>query len=457
MTAYAPSRPTVMAWLLILALATSAPRLPAQAPQTEGLADLLIRNARVFDGLAWRARATIVVSGSRIRDLTDEAPSIRAKREVDGTGLTVIPGLIDAHVHVLDYRSPTTVTPTVLEQLRRLLHAGVTTIQSTGDFTSDIVALRARIAAGSIAAPRLFVTGPNFTAPGGHPATTVCRSDPSCRAKLAVEVATEAEVRRAVAELAGAGVDAVKLVVDPYLGERPLDMRLVRTVVDAAHARGLRVLGHIVQLDDARTAVALGLDALVHLVHGRTPSISEDSLSAAFAGRPVPVATTVSIFAPFLARDGSLTDGFGRDYARAVLRFRWPGAGSGDSAEPARDRFQRLESMLRSARVLHRAGVPLAAGTDQQLASASVVTAERRYLRELQLLVEAGLSTTEVLRAATRNAALLIGARDLGGVAPGMVADLVVLGADPSENLLELQSVQMVIKAGEVVLERHAR
>jgi imidazolonepropionase-like amidohydrolase len=415
----------VMGFLMLVAL-TATPAL-AQ-PGAAQRADIVIRNARVFDGVDWRDNFSIAISAGRILDVAQGAGRFRGATDIDGSRWTVIPGMIDAHVHVLDNRSAAAATPWILEQLQRLLRAGVTTIQSTSDATADIVELRRRIADGAVQAPRLRVTGAQIGAVGGPKSIRCGPGTVRCQVN---EVADEAEVRNTVAQLASAGVDAVKFVVDRD-HERTLSLPLVRAIVEAAHTHRLRAFGHIDNTADARAAVEFGLDALLHPVPWRAGA--PDEAAAFLASRKVPVSTTLSLRAPFLRSDTLMTT---------------PGGGRYSGS-----RFRLLQHGLAVARSMHRAGATIAVGTDHALVS--TIPAESHYMRELQLLVEAGLSTTEVLRAATWNAARHLGAADLGRIAPGSVADVVVLTGDPRKNVLELGSVIMVVKDGRIVVDNRA-
>ena len=417
-------------FILVVLASLLLPHVPLQAAQRGMVrADLVIRHARVFDGVDWRDDATIAISGDRILDVADGASRFQGNMEIDASHWTVIPGMIDAHVHVLDNRSEVAATPRVLEQLENLLRAGVTTIQSTSDVTEDIVELRSRIAAGSVRAPRLFVTGGQIAAVGG-PKLFRCAGNVRCQVN---EVATEADVQKVVAELASAGVNGVKFVVDRD-HERTLSLPLVRAIIEAAHAHSLRALGHIDHAGDARAAVDFGLDVLLHPVPWRTGAV--DEIAELLARNALPVTTTLSLRLPHLAQDGSMTMVGGADYPD--------------------NRYRLLQHGLEVVGALHRAGVPLAAGTDTALRQ-RWMPAEKRYMRELQLMVEAGLSTTEVLRAATRNAARHLGAPDLGVIAPANVADLVILAGNPEKNVLEVETILVVVKAGRIVVDNRER
>jgi len=412
--------------LLIAVLFSVLAGMPAWAqPGAMESADLVIRTGRVFDGTDWRSDLTIVIAGDRVLEITNQATRYQGRVELEAGAWTVIPGLIDAHMHILDNSSEAAVTPWVLEQLEQLLQAGVTTIQSTADATEDIVQLRSRIEAGSVQAPRLFVTGSLIGAVGGSRSLRCGPGTVRCNVS---EVANGAEVQAVVAQLASAGVDAVKLLVDHNF-ENTLTPSLVRDIIEAAHGHGLRVFGHIDYAADARAAVEAGLDGLVHPVPWRTGPV--DAVAELLAQRAIPVTTTLSLRAPYLT-DGVMTTPWG---------IRYPD-----------DRFRRLQHGLAVVRAMHEAGVPLVAGTDNSLRSHRV-PAQERYIRELQLLVEAGLSTTEALQAATLNAAGFLGKPDLGAIAPNKIADLVILTGDPERNVLELENVLIVVKAGQIVVD----
>jgi len=412
--------------LLIAVLFSVLAGMPAWAqPGAMESADLVIRTGRVFDGTDWRSDLTIVIAGDRVLEITNQATRYQGRVELDASAWTVIPGLIDAHMHILDPSSEVAVTPWVLEQLEQALRAGVTTIQSTSDVTEDIVELRSRIEAGLVQAPRLFVTGSLIGAVGGSRSLRCGPGTVRCNVS---EVANGAEVQAVVAQLASAGVDAVKLLVDHNF-ENTLTPSLVRDIIEAAHGHGLRVFGHIDYAADARAAVEAGLDGLVHPVPWRTGPV--DAVAELLAQRAIPVTTTLSLRAPYLT-DGVMTTPWG---------IRYPD-----------DRFRRLQHALAVVRAMHEAGVPLVAGTDNSLRSHRV-PAQERYIRELQLLVEAGLSTTEALQAATLNAAGFLGKPDLGAIAPNKIADLVILTGDPERNVLELENVLIVVKAGQIVVD----
>ena len=139
-------------------------------------ADLVIYNARLIDGTgAVLEGVSIVISGDRIQSVSPGNVELKAARRIDASGKTVLPGLIDVHVHLLFVPgeiNDSTLAESVAKlrnHLANFLANGVTTIKSTGDYVDAIVDIRNRIASGELLGPRLFVAGPILTAPGGHP------------------------------------------------------------------------------------------------------------------------------------------------------------------------------------------------------------------------------------------------------------------------------------------------
>jgi hypothetical protein len=113
---------------------------------------------------------------------------------------------------------------------------GITTVRSTGDPLPYIAQLRDRLERGQLAGPRLLITGPSLSSPGGHPATTVCRDNPFCRQGITREIESEEQARQVVRELSRAKVDAVKLIVDDLITKAPpLSDAVISALIDEAH------------------------------------------------------------------------------------------------------------------------------------------------------------------------------------------------------------------------------
>lgn len=170
--------------------------------------DLVINNVRLFDGLDVRdGLFSIGISGKTIDSVTTSAA--KAKKEIDAAGRFLMPGLIDCYIHLNDFFHVTDeaamaayLDQELPEHLMELVSAGVTSIKSVGDPEDHILQTRDRLANGNLRGPRLFATGPCFTARESHPATTVYGRNPWYRQRAAVETDSPVEARDVVRRLA---------------------------------------------------------------------------------------------------------------------------------------------------------------------------------------------------------------------------------------------------------------
>ncbi len=403
---------------------------------------LVVENGRVVvgDGSVLEP-GFVAMAGDRIVAVSGEPIAAADAERIDASGKTVLPGLIDAHVHLSiedisrqprkasdleDY-----LTNRLPDRLREFLRTGITTVASTGDYWPFILEVRGRIRSGDVAGPRLLTSGPVVTAVEGHPVVTLCGfldsggPNPWCRENAAREVATVEEAGDVVSELAGAGVDFVKFVVNE--SEFPaLDGNLVTALIEAIHAEGLLAYAHVSGVDQAIAAVEAGLDRLVHVpvIHSMKTA-DADRLLAAMRKHEARVSTTLVVLADWVE---DLRDE-GQEEMAAGL---------------ARD----LEAQTWAVAAIAAADSDtLALGTD----SPHLAPAEA-YHRELELLSGAGIDTAAVLRTATLGAAEFLGrGDDLGSLEPGKLADLIVVDGNPLESLDSLANVVLVVQGGVVV------
>lgn len=419
---------------LCSACGTGAP--PAQ------LADLLVTNAHVVTGTGVTLDgASVVVMGGRITAVTNGPARVQAVRTVDATGFTVMPGLIDTHRHLFIGERGASATgrlvfpapPLLISQeavdtwrerqlpdaLSGLLAAGLTTVLVPGDYMPEIVDLRRRIKDGELVGPRLLTTGWIFTAPGDHPATTVCQKDSFCRARSTVEANDPDQARAKVRELAAAGVDGIKAVIDRLaVPDTTLAADVLAAIADESSRLGLPLLVHAVTVDDMMRAVDAGADRLVHTPH--TGSLAATDAAGRIRSAGIAVATTVSFS----------SEAF--DQVIGVAR-----------SAPADARHRQL---LANVRHLWDEGVTVAFGTDSPPGL--------DFMAEVRAL-HAVLSPEEIVTSLTRNAAAFLHREeDLGTLEPGKIADLVVVDGDPLSRIEDLARVVMVVKDGAVVVDR---
>jgi imidazolonepropionase-like amidohydrolase len=381
-------------------VAADAENRPAVAAQT-----LAIINGKVFDATRPAApfEHVVLVEGDRIVQVEPpgEVDVIDVATVIDAGGGFVMPGVIDAHVHV--YFSG---LPRGEDILTPWLEAGVTTLVDVGTMRHTVRATRALAAASGEHTPRLFVAGPILTAPGGYPMTRVEHDvDLYGRAVRGVTLA-----REAVTDLIDLqGADLIKIAIEAGFdrdytdeGWPVLSPEEVRAITAAAHKRGRKVYAHVSQPLELRAAVDAGVDVAAHPPISPVP---EEILEEAARAGMIFI-STANIWIPENTRE-----------------------------------------VVANLSAFHRRGGRIALGTDFPYQEGSAMPVE-----EMQLLLDAGLTPAEVLVAATRNGALAIGKdAELGTLEPGKLADIIIVDGDPLSDLAALHNVRVVIHAGMVV------
>ena len=401
--------------------------------------DILITNARIFDGNGTTLhQGSIAIADGRITSVTDISVGTPALIQIDATGMTVMPGLIDTHRHLLlslmldesFASSPSTealdrwVEREIPQALRQYLESGITTVLATADFFPTIVEIQRRVARGELLSPRLFVAGAAFTAPDGHPAVTICQADPWCRAHFAVETDDEDTARAKVREQVAAGVDVIKVVYDGSRGAK-LDDAVFRAITDEAQRSQIPVVVHTLSVEDMIKAVDLGASRLVHTpVRG---GIFGTEASRALIDAGVPIATTISPLAPVADDTEAVHTPWGEEYTPSTEAL--------------------LEQGLSNVRQLWDDGVVVAFGTDLPRSPSEDLDFEVRTLSDV-------LSSKEILQALTRNAAEFMNlAADLGTLEKGKIADVLIVEGDPLADVSRLADVRVVIKDGVMVVD----
>lgn len=386
-------------------------------------ADLLIRDVRIVTGTgAVIERGAVVIRGERIDRVIDDSFEGPAVQVIDGRGMTLLPGFIDTHVHLVTGPKPADAEcEQILDHLRddldRILAAGVTTMMSVGD-PAGILRVKSALRASTLFGPDLLVTGPVFAAPG-HPGG---ERPGFCNGQFPVTDAVAA--RAEIARLAAEGVDAIKVLYDSRWPPR-LEPRLLAVIVDAAHGLLIPVVAHVQTTEDAREALSLGVDKLVHLPHlGEL----DPQLLSLIRERNVPIATTVHLYAPIQREGVSLNHGEGEISAERLVEVR-----------------HHMEEIAMGLRQLQSAGVPLAFGTDRYRGEPAFHSAQ---WHEIETLGQA-LAPLDVIRIMTLDAARFIGMADeIGSIEPGKRADLVLVRGDPTVDVSALIQVETVIQRG---------
>ena len=431
------------------AAADQPPSAGADAPP------LLVHGAHVFDSRAgaMRAATSVLIRGGRIEavapasELGPSSPAAGDAVHVDGGGLFLLPGLIDAHVHVTHILYQSHMTGD--EVLPFYLGHGVTSIRSTGD---------------NVPAQRLverFAEDHPDISPNVFRCSFLIDGDPPWHPDVGWTLRSPEEVDPFVADMAAWNVKTLKI----YVGT---GREIGRRVIEAGHARGLVVSGHLLDYHTA-DAARDGIDCIEHIYTvsnflldnpGDRHSINLDSdecrrLVDLIAEHEVYVDPTLMVFwgtllfmdlpevyghpdhDPMPARLKAFWD---RDRERRTLDW---GAAPLSVREGTWDKYLRLTGMLRDA------GVRLLVGTD---APEPQVAPGASLHHEMEFLVEAGLSPSEVLAAATlENARILREEEERGAVEAGLVADLVLLDADPLADIRNTRRIRYVVRGGRLL------
>lgn len=365
---------------------------------------------------------------------------------LDVRGKTILPGLIDLHVHVdlighgdyarwYDFIGGTRrLTEMAAISAGQMVRAGVTTAVDLGA-PLDVMEVRDRILAGTIPGPRLILSGPWIT--------RVTLDGVPMEYQNVVD-SPEAAVEAAEALIA-AGAEVIKTWILP---EEEL-----RAVVATAHAHGIAVHTHLYSPENIRAAIRSGVDVLQHVGSAGNPPYDPD-LVAEIAHKGIPIVQTIAhriwvypatVEFPERLQDSRLRSDFPEDvFAEVQESFR--------NFERL-DYFKTTARQIRNSKVAARqfinAGAVMGVGTD---AASPMNFHTEAMWRELEALVESGMTPIQALSAATQvNAEILGLADEIGTVEPGKVADILVVSGNPLASIRELDRVHLVIAAGRLV------
>jgi len=463
-----------VAWLLA-ALAARAGEAPPAA--------LLVRNARLLDmtGAPPREGVSVLVRDGRIAAIGAEIAAPPDAATLDAAGATLLPGLVDSHVHMSaapgGYArgdSPETLRALNRHHLRAYLACGVTTVLDPGVFARVMREVREDLASGQ-PGPRYLATGPVLRMPDGY-------GHPDFGS-----VATAADVEAKLDEIAALGGVGVKLAIEKgasLTSAEPYSPEVAAAIADGAHRRGLPLYVHAMTEAAQSEALDLGAHAIVHanmgipLVgsFGAPPDLS-DAFVARLRASGAYQLSTLSVFDTFpgaydvarlddprvalvvpavefaTARASDAEDRF------AIGALGWAVPWTFERTRPWLYRMlvtpEHLRAAIRQGQRnllrLHRAGVPIVAATDAPSPWPNAIYHFHgpQLAREIELLVEAGFTPEEALVAATRTPARMLGLdAEIGTVEVGKRADLVVVRGDPLADPRALRDVMWTVRDG---------
>ena len=405
---------------------------------------LVLTNGILIDGIGHKPtqKATVVIEGNRVDNVGSDIKYPEDTNVINLHNLTIMPGLIDCHLHLggLTVDKPgkavgrvsfTNMASFFWDYLRNYAHRrqlaienGVTTIRSAGDHYPHIIRLRDKIAAGKLSGPRIFAPGPIITAPGGHPAGTIYKGNRYIIQNATRQIADINNAREEVRKLAKGGVDCIKAIysdIDPMdiTHKVPkLSLNILEALTDEAHRHNLSLMVHTGSPKDTMDAVKAGADSIEHgVLPGTNSTEFEDDIVNMMLDKGTYFVPTIAIAWAY--------------------------------KEVYPELFSGLKKIVKK---LHGAGVKLAAGTDS--GTPGVVIGKGLH-KELELLVEAGLSPMEAIKAGTRNAADNLGkGSELGTIERGKLADMIVVSGNPLEEIGKTRDIKMVIKDGVIVVNK---
>ncbi len=408
-----------------LAIGVAAALAAAPVVRAQSLNRTFFTNVRVFDGTRMLESQRVLIGGGRILMMGPRLMPPSDATIIDARGKTLLPGLIDSHTHSFG------------DALKVALIFGVTTeMDMFGDVGAGKLARAEQAAGKATARADLFSAGTLVTAPKGH-GTEYGFEIPTLGSPDSAQQFVDARIAE--------GSDYIKIVYDDgrtYGRKIPtLSKGTMRAVVVAAHKRGKLAVVHIGDLAGARDAIDVGADALVHLFVDHEPDSQFGSFVAAHHAFVVPTMTVLKSItgvgggatlvsdartAPYLSRADStmLVAGFPHRPGTPETSY---------------------EAAVKTVRQLRAAKVPMLAGTDAGNPGTSHGAALHR---ELELLVQAGMTALEALASATSVPARLFHLSDRGRIAVGLRADLVLVNGDPSADITATRNIDGVWKQG---------
>jgi imidazolonepropionase-like amidohydrolase len=434
---------------IVLATLAACPRVGAQAKSPQ----IVLKGALLIDGTGRPAieNSVLVIEGDHVvaagKAGTVSIPKDAAVQDVSGK--TIIPALINLHGHLglssngADSAAGHYTQELVVKQLNKYLSYGVGTVASFGQDEDAIYGVRDAQHAGAVGGARVFTAGHGFLEYTGKSNPTDHRYRPQ----------NPEEARADVRELAAFHPDYMKMWVDDGLGRgTKMQPAIYQAIIDEAHKQHIRVFAHEFYLGDAKALLAAGINGFAHSI--RDQPVDNEVMQTMKARGVFLIPTLVRDEVLFAYADNLkwLNDPFflaGLD-SGALTIIRSPEVVEKTRKDPDIAKYRAgLEMAKKNLKTLSEAGVKVAFGTDS-----GVPTRFSGYFehRELQLMVEAGLTPMQAIVAATgTNAEILGGAKKFGTLQPDRQADFLVLDASPLVDIHYTEKLSAVWQAGKKV------
>ncbi|MCZ6514942.1 MAG: amidohydrolase family protein [Acidobacteria bacterium] len=416
------------------------------APE-EGTQVTALEGATVFDGTGAEPveNAVLIIKGETVTAVgkSGEVQIPEGAIRVDASGKFIIPGLINAHGHVGSATglssSPSSYSEeNIAAQLERYLTYGVTAVLSLGSDRPLIYELQARQQKGNLPGARVYTAGRGLGLKGGYGPGEVSR-----------KVETPADVLPHMEELAAEKPDATKIWVDDSFGTLPkMNPEIYRAFVRAAKEKGLKSFAHVYYLEDSRGLVEAGVDVLAHSIRDQEV---DDAFVALARERGVcllpTLARELSTFV-YADRPEFLDDPFFTKYEDPDVVTTLKSDEYVQQAQSAANLSRYRANLVmaqKNLKKLHEGGVKIGFATDT--GPPGRIQGFFEHV-ELELMVEAGLTPAEALKAATSASAECLGDENLGALTPGRQADFIVLDADPLTYIKNTRRITSVWQRG---------
>lgn len=395
---------------------------------------IAITHARLIDGTGASRKEdmTVVARDGRIVSIEQGGTPPEEAIVVNAAGKTLIPGLIDLHTHFSGSSrwtrpglASSDASIEYAEAREGFLQWGVTTVRTCGDMADDMFAFaRAQREGAALPSPRVVACGPWFQAEGGHPYNTVYKGNEDIREKACIFVGETTDVAFEVERVQAAGADFVKLFLahidrtNNGASVPTIDRGQAARIVDAAHARGMKVAVHVDSVGEMVEAARLGADTIEHCVNvgSVNPALTDEMVEAVKTSGAAVVPTMVALrpWEEFCGFENSVYP-----YDLALTR-----------------RF-------------YSEGIPLGIGCDSGI---PMIAFGESLHDEMANFASAGIDPLDVIRIATRENAEILGlSKDVGTIEAGKCADMVLLSADPLSDIRNTKKISMVIRSGRIV------
>ncbi|MFZ0555664.1 MAG: amidohydrolase family protein [Nitrososphaeraceae archaeon] len=402
---------------------------------------LVLNGATLIDGTdgPQKNNSVIIINNNKIIAVTSQNNyssfnisngSLTNGRVLNLTGKYIMPGLFDMHAHVAGVRKNSYDQATSEDMLRMLLNYGVTTIRNPGGPTNKTVQLREEVLNENLSGPEIFTAGRLLNTPE-FPIPFVEK-----------QVTSEEEVRKEVRRQAAAGVDYIKL----YVGLKP---DLVKAAIEEAHSQGIKVIGHL-YLTSWTDAANLGIDFLTHGVPVSPFLLPEDEqrIFNLTGGGPFDHSLWLDLVDLNGTEIRNMIDSLVQNHIpidptlsiyEAIFKH--------GIQDPQNE--QRWNTVLQLTKMMHDSGIKILSGTD--IPNFDLVAGESLH-HELELLVEAGINTSDVIKIATKNGAEALDLiNQTGTIEPGKEADILILSANPVTDIENTKQIDAVISNGRII------